>query len=160
MTIPDDLWAITEDERFFRKVGIWLDGEAKKLTGCGYDLDVWQAQMPTLIFHLVVLSHFLGTWENSGSFVNEAVGWGYQKTRVKEALEAFGCETTSALFDSAAQLGRLIENQYDSGQDITDEQATRRDEINRTAEEDVSYEKLAAFIRKDLRTRLIFRRSC
>jgi hypothetical protein len=92
--------------------------------------------------------HFLGTWENSGSFVNEAGGWWPDEKRVKEALFAFHCGKTAKMFDEAAELGMQIANRYDSDQDITPEQEAQRKKINRKAEEDVSYEKLAAFIRE------------
>jgi hypothetical protein len=95
-----------------------------------------------------MLVHFLGTWEGSGSFVNEAENWWDEHVRVKKALIAFGCETTAVLFDEAAELGMQIANRYDSDQEITPEQSARREEMNRIANEDVSYEKLAAFIRQ------------
>jgi hypothetical protein len=124
-----------------------IDQYAESMSGTAFDPDIWEEKLGKWDFHLAMLVHFLGTWEGSGSFVNEADDWRDQEGRIKSSLVAFGCERAAQLFDEAAELSFRIGERCNSDKDISPEQATRREEINREANEDVSYEKLANFLR-------------
>lgn len=125
-----------------------MDQYAEARSGVSFDPDVWSTALAQLDYHLAMLVHFMGTWENSGSFVYNTHCWSDQEARVKAALVAFGCEKTANLFRAAAELDRQIELHLESEDNASPELEARREQMNETANEDVSYEKLATFIRE------------
>ena len=110
-------------------------------------MDDWEAVLNPLELHFAVLMHFMGSWENSGSFVYAAEGWQHLADRVKSALAAFECDKAAGLFDAAAAISVEIGETYAADMDITPEQGARRTQLNREADADVTYAKLAAFLR-------------
>ena len=148
MALPEHILVVEDPTRLFSLVSSLMDQYAESQSGVAFDPDAWEAALAPLDFQLTMIDHFLGTWEGSGSFVNEARGWWDEQERIKKSLVAFGCEQTAEMFDEAAELGMQIATRYDSDQDITPEQAERREQLNQLANEDVSCVKLASFIRE------------
>lgn len=128
-------------------VGSLLDEYAKSRSGVDFDPDAWEAVLEPLELHYAVLIHFMGGWENSGSFAYAAECWRDMAERVKGALVVFGCERAAELFDAAAAISVEIGDTYAADIDITPEQGDRRVQLNREADADVPYAKLAAFLR-------------
>ena len=103
--------------------------------------------------HLAIMTQFMGTWENSGSFMHQASCWSDALEEVEPALNFFGCTETVSLLRQALALSEQIDEVEDS--DLDDEAVDARvselleagNELDRLACKDTPYEKLVAVIR-------------
>lgn len=150
MPIPLELLAPTDDDwQFFLDVGGWMSSQALHMNEGRFDCSEWSEFLPPLDLHLAVMTHFMGTWENSGSFTNEVQGWDVDRSFVTAALEAFGCHVASSLWPEAMATELAIDQIYSTDVDsLPPELNDRRESINEMANDDVTYKKLSDFIRQ------------
>jgi hypothetical protein len=95
----------------------------------------------------------MGTWENAGHFLHQAEVWGDWPKLVKAALRTVGCEETAGLFDEAIELSARMTEYLRASPPREVPPALMKTllaaekKLDAKANADVTYGKLAAFVR-------------
>ncbi len=147
MPLPKKVFEEKDAWDLFAAAGEFASKAANRRTRTDHDWKAWYKTLPPNDFALAFLWHFMGTWENAGTILHQADCWGDRIDLVNSALRTVGCEKAILVFEEAIKLNSTHLKYIEKDEEIPEKLLAAEKALNARANADVTYAKLAAFVR-------------